>query len=201
MSGDIHSKPRGDAVLKTLPEARQQEIIDKINTRGQTYTKVRAWLAQDGLQTNEKSLRDFYSWFNLRRRFERATARSLDVQQLLAEADPSLSPERIEAAGQMVFLNEAIETGDVKGFVSVSRLRLAKQSFEAEKDGFRLKYEQKEREIEQQAETLRLAREKFENAKFKVAEQTKKLREKGASISDEERLEIVRAVDQAMGIA
>ena len=117
------------------------------------------------ITTNTSSLRDFYSWYNLRNRWEKAAARSLDVQELIAAADPTLSPEKVEAAGQLVFLNEAIEAGGAEGakaFVSLSRLRLSQKAHQAELDGFRLKYEQKEREIEQKERQMALDREKFE---------------------------------------
>ena len=73
-------------------------------------------------------------------------------------------------------------------------LALKERELSAKETGFKLKYEQKNRELE-------LAEAKFENTKFKVAEQTKKLREKGATISDDERLQIVGEVDRILGIS
>lgn len=167
---DPLGKPRGDSVLKTLPEDTQSQIIDLLKAKGASYRKVRAQLAAEwDIDTNETSLRDFYSWWHMRQRFASAAARGKQLQEMLASSDPSMSPEKIEAAGQAVFLNEAIETGDTKAFVSVSRLRLAKQAFEAEKSAFRLKYQQKDREIEQRERQIILEREKFETDAAKKA--------------------------------
>ena len=169
---DPLGKPRGNAVLKTLPEDQQEEIIGWIKEPKSSYRKVRARLLMDRrIATNEESLRDFYSWWHMRRRFEGASARGKQLQEMLAAADPSLSPEHIEAAGQAVFLNEAIESGDAKAFVSVSRLRLAKQAFEAEKNGFKLTYEQKDREFALRERQAALEREKFEHQKLQIKEQ------------------------------
>ena len=201
---DPTRKPRGEAKLKLLPAPQQQEIIDWCGEKGATYAKVARRLGMDrNIDVSKTTVGDFYSWWHMRRRWDRATERTREAKELMA-ADPNLSLEQVEAHGQAVFLTEAVEIGGsagLKGFVSISKLRLAQSVHDAEKSGFRLRYEQKEREIAQKDEALRLAREKFENARFKVAEQTKKLREKGATITDEERLEIVKAVDAAMGIS
>lgn len=175
---DAMRKPRGDSVLKTLPAERQEVIIAKLGEPKATYASVRAWLAEDGLVTSETALGDFFQWWHLQRRWEAATSRGREIKEILEAAETPISPEQIEAVGQALFLNEAIAAGGtegLKGFVSMSKLRLAQRTFEADKKGFALKFAQKEKEIDQRERQMALDREKFDAQERRNAEAREKL--------------------------
>lgn len=138
-------KPRSDSKLKNLPDDAQEKIMEWCK---EGYEHARKQLAADGIRVSVRAIAEFYSWYRLQRRFSDASQRARHVEELLAQKDASLSPERIRELGQVVFTMEALEEGDKKGYVELEYLQLARES--AKTKAFN------------EREKLALAREKFE---------------------------------------
>jgi hypothetical protein len=152
------SKPRSDSPLKNLSEERQEQIIEWCNTPKTSdedgnvtciggYKFARAQLASDGLKVSERALSEFYSWWNLRRDFEQADEQTNDILELIKKLDPSITAEKLETAGQLIFTKNALAMRDAKEFREMEYLKLAKAS--AKTKG------------RQEEEKLQLAKDKF----------------------------------------
>lgn len=125
------NKHRSDSVLKNLPEERQAQIIEWINTPksddcvgGQKFALEQ--LAADGIKTSAASLSDFYSWWHLQQTFRRADNFTTQIEESLRKQFPELSSEKIAEAGQLVFTLQATNARDAKEFREMEWLRLAK---------------------------------------------------------------------------
>lgn len=136
-------KPRGDSVLKTLPEDRQAAIVEHL--RSHKLPETAAWLREDGLKTSATALSDFWSWWHLRAQFrqDEQTTESL-LEQLKAEV-PELSEAQLDELGQRTFSLLSIRNQDLGGFVKVRTAR-AKAVLEAEKLKLRTLAEERMRE-------------------------------------------------------
>lgn len=135
-------KPRSDSKLKTLPEDRQEQIIAwsmerKTETCPGGLQHAREQLAADGIKVSLSTLSEFVSWWRLQRRFAAASSRAKQIEEMLREQDPSMSPEKVREMGQKIFTLEAVESGDAKSFVALEHLALDQRSavakFELEK--------------------------------------------------------------------
>lgn len=146
-------KPRGDAKLKTLPEARQEQIAEMLAAK--TLQDVKRELAQDGLQTSANALSEFWSWWQLRQQF--AEKESL-VEELMAsfkEANPDISEEKLFEHGQTVFALLALKDGSAKDWKRVQDVRhrrqiisLERQKFQRETAEMFIKWHKDQRAIE-----------------------------------------------------
>lgn len=103
-------KPRSDAVLKTLPEARQAEIIEYL--REHSLVETKSWLADAGVKTSVSALSEFFSWYQLQRQLERNNSTAETLVADLARKRPDLTPDQLFAAGQAFFSALAIEQRD-----------------------------------------------------------------------------------------
>jgi hypothetical protein len=125
-------KPRADAKLKTLPEGVQAELWELLNVAPpgaegpMTYAEAREWLAAPpfGVETSSAALSEWYSWYGLALRSARAKDRAAQAAALAAKDDPAMSVADLERLGQMVFTAETIEDKDIKGYVSLMRLKI-----------------------------------------------------------------------------
>lgn len=116
-------KPRGDSKLKTLPDALQEELFQRL--RRTTSAKVRAWLqATHELDTSEAALSEFYSWY----------ARQGWVKQSVSIADqlktevaklPQLKADAktVSEIAQVSFEILAAQNRDTKFFLDLQRER------------------------------------------------------------------------------
>ena len=126
-------KPRSDSKLKTLPEDRQEQIVawartPKTEDHSGGLAYAREQLAADGLKVSISTLSEFVSWYSLQQRFSKASARAKQIEELLLEKDPNMSPEKVREMGQAIFNLEAVDAGDAATFVSLEGLRLAQDS-------------------------------------------------------------------------
>lgn len=149
----MSKKVRADAVLKNLPEERQGEIFERCRT--ETLAAVRKWLAQDGIKVSQQTLSEFYSWYALRASLKEAESDTENLLELIRKDAPELPEERLASIGNALFNLRAIKQQDPKLFLAFQTAR-----HRAEMD--RLKFEQRDRQLKQQAESLQLEREKFE---------------------------------------
>lgn len=123
-------KPRGDSVLKTLPEERQDAIAE--HALGHKLAETVAWLRDDGIQTSSAALSEFVCWYGLRRRLERTQSTVDTLLDRLKQERPSMSPEDLFSTGQTLFAALAIETNDPKVWVGTQRLALRQQALALE---------------------------------------------------------------------
>lgn len=128
-------KPRSDSPLKNLSEERQAQIIDWCNepktdtcVGGHKFAKQQ--LADDGLKVSEGALSDFYSWWHLRRDFQRTDSLTHDFEELLRKEFPTADPTRIQEFGQSFFTMQAMAKRDSGEFREMEKLRLAKETAE-----------------------------------------------------------------------
>jgi len=130
---------RADAKLKNLP-AEALEDLWLMRNPGEDGEKLTLEAIavevplRFGFTCSVSSLSEFYKWLRLKKRMEAAQERALQTRLELAK-DPSMTPEDLERAAQMVFTAETLEDGNVKGYVALAKLRLAssKQQIEREK--------------------------------------------------------------------
>jgi hypothetical protein len=167
------AKARSDATLRNLPEDRQAQIAEwceKANdmgedgkpipkTGGLAYAKEQ--LAADGVNVSLDTLSRFYrSWLD-EQTFKRASGRAQEIEQMLVRQFPDATPEKIAAAGQLVFTMEASNAGDSKTFVALEQLRLSQNIAKSEGEIAKAKLEIAERKLVQKDRDFGLAREKF----------------------------------------
>ncbi len=151
-------KVRADATLKMLPEQRQQDIFEWLNTAGNTFARCVEWLRQDGLQTSKRALSDWYSWYALRLKFKETERDTLNFQELVQEEMPELPQEKVTQLGSAYFNMQAIKQGNPELFLMIQGAQ-----HKAKMDV--LKYQQRERELVIAERRVRLLEAKQEKAK------------------------------------
>ncbi|WP_009960353.1 hypothetical protein [Verrucomicrobium spinosum] len=173
-------KHRGDSNLKTLPEDQQEEIIARLEAKGGTQKKVAEWLAAEwDVQTSQAALSEFYSWFQMRRRFRSTESVTQDFQQMLQESDMAMSAEQISALGNLMFLAQATKDNDPKTFVAMARVLVQNRKIDVE-----------ERRV------------KLLEEKAKVYDQIKEATKgrPSAELTPEERQLVLQVMDESLGI-
>lgn len=131
---------RADAKLQNLPQAAHDELWalrhPELETdRAWTLTDVAAWVPDRfQFEVSVSAVGTFYQWLELKRRMDSASATAEQTRLELA-ANSDLSPEDIERAAQTVFTNEALNAGNIKGYVALAKLRLAanKQALDSQR--------------------------------------------------------------------
>jgi hypothetical protein len=89
-------KARGDSVLKTLPDALQEELWQLC--RRVPYAKARAWLKEKhGIETSETALSKFFTWYS-RQGWLRQSSTFGDHLKGALEADPEFAGKAAAAA-------------------------------------------------------------------------------------------------------
>ncbi|MGE9266509.1 MAG: hypothetical protein ACQKBY_00310 [Verrucomicrobiales bacterium] len=129
-------KPRADAKLKNLPEEDQELFWRMLNpsdaeTPASTLEELGEFIiARYDFDTLSLStLSEWRSWYALKRRMENARRRAEQTRLELLK-DGTLTAEDIERAAQAVFTSETLESGNVKAFVALAKLRLAARQVE-----------------------------------------------------------------------
>jgi ribosomal protein L9 len=143
---------RSDAKLKNLPREMRDDLW-RMRHPEEDGEKVRfidilAWLKGKGVDSSLASLSEYYSWERTERRMEAARARADQAGRMLA-SDPNATPEDVARVGQMVFTSEMVDSGNVKAFVQLEKLRLAQKQTEQDER----KLDQRDQELTQR-ETL-----------------------------------------------
>lgn len=131
----MSTKPRSDAALKTLPPDRQADIAEHL--RSHSLAETAKWLADDGFKTSSRALSEFRSWHALAE-----TLRDNDstVQALLADlksAKPGMTPDELDAAGQMFFTALSINQKDSLGWKRAQDVKIKSGVLKLNWDKFR----------------------------------------------------------------
>ena len=151
----IPKKTRPEAVLKNLPRARQEAILDYLELarieelvkrtakdgsiteqtrlRPPTLAETLEWLAKDGIVVSSGALSSWRSDFLLQRQMEANEAAALAVAQEGREQGWLKTAEEERAAGQAFFSRMAIAQQNPKMFVSVERLAIQKDQLAQDK--------------------------------------------------------------------
>lgn len=148
-------KPRSDSKLKNLPAEQQARIAD--------------WCAQDSLQSaasrcasemqlsvSLNTVSEFYAWWKLKATFSQAEAHAKTVEEMLRKTFPGATPEKIAAAGQLVFTMQAANAGDAEEFRAMEQLRVTKESATANARIAEAKLKQGAQKIAQKDQDLKL---------------------------------------------
>jgi hypothetical protein len=133
-------EPRIDAKLKRAPAEQQEELWELRNPSDEdakplSFVELQLEVPRVcGFTVSSGALSEWLAWYRLQRRMKAAAERA-DQTRLELLKDASLKPEDIERVAQAVFTAETFETGDVKAYVALARLRLeaTRQELEREK--------------------------------------------------------------------
>lgn len=119
-------KQRGDSRLKTLKEDLQAVIVAKC-AEGK-YEDVRRWLkAEWKLTTSVGALSDFFSWYSLKQRLQKADGYARNLVQLATDHGLDLDAKKSAEVSNAVFLNLAAQSGDFETFEAAFKLILKSQ--------------------------------------------------------------------------
>ncbi len=123
-------KVRSDAVLKNLPEAKQDKIVHYAETH--SLSKTAAWLKRSGTTIGARSLGTFLCEYRLSQQFERhAAVVELGVADLLKRS-PNITPEQVHEYGQSFFNRLAIEKQDPRIWNIIQQIELKKGKLQLE---------------------------------------------------------------------
>lgn len=136
-SSDESKKARGDAVLKNMGDALQEEFYQLL--RRTTQAKAITWLREvHGIETTPGSVTDFWQWYP-RQCVLRQAARSSTNLETAIQNMPQLkiSAQQARAVAQVNFELQAAENRDpelyamlTKADIERERLRLDREKFE-----------------------------------------------------------------------
>jgi hypothetical protein len=132
-------EPRADSKLKRRPPEEQDAWWELRNptepdTKPWTLEALAVHIQEElGIDVSLRAVSEWQSWYATQRRLERAAERAEQVKLELAK-DPRLTPQDLARAGQVVFMNEAMETGNVKAYVQLAKLQLASDRQALERD-------------------------------------------------------------------
>jgi hypothetical protein len=102
-----------------LPAERQAQIIDWLNTR--SIEETRKQLAADGFQTSAGALSEFRNWWEARQLWKQDKELTDQFKEWLEDYDPALSKEKVNEAGDLMFLKLAIKRQDNLEWVRIRR--------------------------------------------------------------------------------
>jgi hypothetical protein len=119
-------KVRSDAVLKRLPEGKQESIMEYWRTH--TSKQTVKWLEDGGITTSIRALSLFRAWHLTRKKYDEREMRILDRVQHYKDRDPSLTNELLTKIGEYLFNEIAIDQEDVKTWSVARQVQLKRES-------------------------------------------------------------------------
>jgi hypothetical protein len=122
MSPNELPKPRSDSTLKTLPEERQNEIVEFARDHG--LIKTAQWLSRNGVPTSKSAVARFLSWYRSRQTFLRQEAVASTAAAELARECPDLTPDRLQHVGHIFFTSLALQKEDHKSWYMAEQIAL-----------------------------------------------------------------------------
>ncbi|WAC20992.1 hypothetical protein OVA24_06300 [Luteolibacter sp. SL250] len=131
---DSAPKVRSDAKLKGLPEVDQETLWLLMHptdgTDGRNVEEMLVHIQEEhGFTVSVSTFYEWLSYYRQQQRMVKAAERALQAKLQLA-ADPSITPEDLERVAQTIFTAEMLEAGDVKGYVALAKVGLARKSLE-----------------------------------------------------------------------
>lgn len=161
-------KPKSNAILKNLPEERQEQIAEwcaKPNDRDEEGNIIpksgglafaQAQLAADGLRVSLETLSRFFSWWQLQLDLKM----SFDVEDQVLAATGNAAEAR--NAAESLLLRLGIARQDPELITAGTMAIDSRRSLDLMEESGRTKAAQKERSLAQKDEDLKIARAKFQ---------------------------------------
>lgn len=127
------------AKLKNLPEEDQEALWLLMHPTDETvtpYTLEAAMvhvLEEHDISVAVSTMGEWHSWYSLKLRMDAATERATQTAEELTK-NTDMSPEDIERVAQTVFTAESLASGNLKGYVALAKLNLAKTKAQLDRD-------------------------------------------------------------------
>jgi len=132
---DAALKIRSDAKLKGLPQEDQETLwllmhpTDK-ETEGRNVEEMLVHIQEEhGFTVSPSTFYEWHSHYQQQQRMAKAAERALQAKLQLA-ADPSITPDDLERVAQTIFTAEMLESGNVKAYVALAKVGLARKALE-----------------------------------------------------------------------
>lgn len=153
-------KPRGDAKLKTLPDAQQLEIYELLRVK--RGVEVKAYIAEKlGVETSVGALSDFYHWYPLTRRIEQAKSFASQLREDLQKLpDLQMDADKLSQIAQVAFEARAVQDQDSELYVALRKRRQKDAELALQESKHKL-------ELEKYQEKISAAKQSLERAKSK----------------------------------
>lgn len=153
-------KARGDAKLKTLPDALQERFFQELRTT--SIEKALAWLSTNhGVESSPAAASEFFRWYPRTGWLKRSASFAEELQATLRKLpELQVTAEQASAVAQVAFEMQAAQDRDASLFLALNKgkIKRAELQLKAEAQALRLRqYEDK----------IRTARESLEKAKAK----------------------------------
>ncbi|MGJ8674054.1 hypothetical protein [Rubritalea sp.] len=130
---------RADAKLQNLPEEDLLELWKWRNPteEGDTKMTYEEIILEVPLRfgftvSSTSTVSGFYKWLKQWKRTRDARLRAEQAKHELLAQNPDASVEELERLGQMIFMSETVEDGNVKGFVSLMKAIAANRKLQLE---------------------------------------------------------------------
>ena len=119
----MSKKPRGEAVLKNLPDALQEELWQV--TRRTTLAKACAWLQEKHeISVSESTLSVFFSWYPRSLTLRMAAKSSTELEATLKKLpELKISADQAREVAQVSFELQAAQNRDAELFLALGKAR------------------------------------------------------------------------------
>lgn len=127
-------EPRADAVLKRRTELHEP-IMERLRQPKARQADVRAWLAEEhGLVVSTGAFSGFVSWYRLQEQARANASVTEGLLEAIKQSIPGVTQEQLDELGHTSFSLQAMEQGDLKGYVRLRALRSREQIEQAKLD-------------------------------------------------------------------
>jgi len=125
-------KINSNSKLKRLPDELQHEIAEYALTHSQEATT--RWLKKKGICVRKPYLSQYLKWYRLRTQMARAGTMVDAVLKDLKSKRPTMTPEQVEMAGQIIFGAKAIDEQDPVVWRQFQNAQLRRETLELSRD-------------------------------------------------------------------
>lgn len=127
-------KPRGEAILKNLPDALQEELWQY--ARRTTYPKALAWLrTTHEITVSEATLSEFFGWYPRSLTLRSAAAMSSQLEETLKKLPAlKITAEQAREVAQVNFELQASQDRDSSLFAALRRGELERERLQLERE-------------------------------------------------------------------
>lgn len=191
-------KPHPSSVLKTLSDDDQGALFEFLRTH--TLAEGVQWLfSNNGVRTNDTSLSEWRSWYQMRQQIAGWNSEVEDLKSLLS-TDQAIDANLIPKIAEAVFISRAAREGDAKTFAAVASVIQRQKELEnqqaAHADRMKLesrKLRRKDRQLDQMQTKLEQAERKLQAQEARIrAAEAAMVKATGDGGMTEETLKLVR---------
>ena len=159
-------KPSPRSPLKMLPPELQERLAEYLRTNTLAMG-VKYCREELQLNTNDSSLSEWLSWFEMMARINHYAQGADDLKEALAQT--SIDPDLIPKLGEAFFISKAAESGDSKMFATVASVVQRHQELKAQQAAHTDKMQVAARQIEVRKDNIKLLLRRVEAAEKKAA--------------------------------